>query len=167
MNKIILVLVLCSSLISCVNNEPAKKTPVVADACPVDERPTPKELNELLKKALNKGDKMAYNEFATHYLLNGSFTDLYYHSLLMANKYHNAEAYYHLYTMLTYHSKTIINGVNLYNSDFETTNMALYYLIKSYELGSEEAISDIKITFKDTTSIPKSSYYLKKMARGK
>jgi TPR repeat protein len=116
------------------------------------------KLNNLLLKAVNGGDSKAYNEFAASFILEERLPELYYYALIMANKYHNGEAYYHLYLILT--NTNNIDGVQLGSDDNDTKNLSLYYLMKAYELGNSEAIEKANTIFTQKKTIKRPEYYL-------
>ena len=51
------------------------------------------------------------------------------------------------------------------SNDKDTKNLALYYLFKAKELGSELAKHDIELEFGKSASALNSSYFLKKLMR--
>ncbi len=54
------------------------------------------ETNKLWKKTIDEGDFKAYAYISNAYLMNTQIYELYYYSLIMANKYKCPQAYYHL-----------------------------------------------------------------------
>jgi hypothetical protein len=108
--------------------------------------------------AILNGNEFMYNRVASHYILNDNIEDLFYTAFMVANKYNNPEASYHVYRA--------INGLrtkeNFDNLDVKSKNMALYYLLKSYESGFQNAISQVHIIFDTNKPIPKSYYYKNK-----
>lgn len=102
-------------------------------------------INKLLIKSINDGDFKAYNEVSSYYILEDKIPDFYFYALIMANKHECPEAYYHLYTFLT--NEILINDINLYSSDERTKHLAIYYLLKSYELGYKEAAPKLEDIF--------------------
>jgi hypothetical protein len=121
------------------------------------------ETFKLWKKAIDDGDFEAYNEISNAYLLESQIYELYYFSLIMANKYKCPEAYYHLFIVMDH--RGTINGLNLYSNDETTKNMSLYYLLRSKELGYTRAQFEIDEVFGKGKPTPVSSYYLKKIAK--
>lgn len=100
----------------------------------------PKHINDLrdsseiikkLNNAVNDGNEKVYNEIAGSYILTNKYQDLLYYSLIMANKYNSAEAHYHIFLIL---AKNNFNAL-----DKKTKNLALFYLIRSNELGYKSA----------------------------
>ena len=121
------------------------------------------EHNKLLALAINKGDFKAYNKVSNDFLLEERGTEIYYYSLIMANKYKCPEAYYHLFAILN--DNVLINNTKQYSSDETTKNMALYYLLKSYELGYDESKYKITEIFGKKTVVPNSTFYLKELIK--
>ena len=112
----------------------------------------------LFQKAINQGDFNAYNKIANNYLLKDKYADIYYYSLIMANKYQCPEAYYHLFVIMN--DRATLNGINLFSEDYSTKSMSLFYLLKSKELGFEKAQFDIDEIFGRNKKLPKSNVYL-------
>jgi TPR repeat protein len=119
------------------------------------------ERTRLWKSAIDSGDFGAYNKIAVAYLMSYREIDLYYYSLIMANKHHCPEAYYNMFTILE--NKVSTNEMDLYSTDKDTKNLALYYLLKSSELGLAKAKFDIELKFGKGKSVPNSSYFLYKL----
>ncbi len=82
----------------------------------------------------------------------------------MANRHNNAEAYYELYLIIVSNSPGGRENA-MKNLDRKTKNFALYFLLKSYELGYKSAKYPIDEIFGENSIIPKSSYYLKELAK--
>jgi hypothetical protein len=102
--------------------------------------------------AINKGDDKAYNEVASFYLIEDKGEDFLYTALTVANRYNNPEACYHIYIILN-NERT---GNSIDNLDPKTKKMALYYLLKSYEMGFKSAQYQVDEIFKTRKVIPKS-----------
>ncbi len=124
-----------------------------------------KERTRLWKAAIDSGDCYAYNKIAIAYLMTYREVDLYYYSLIMANKYHCPEAYDNMYTILTHEAYASGDGIDMLSNDEDTKNLALYYLFKAKELGSEGAKNSIELEFGKGKSVPNSSYFLKKLMK--
>lgn len=122
-----------------------------------------KETDKLWKKAIDKGDTMAYAIISNAYILENRIYELYYYSLIMANKHKCPDAYYHLFYIMN--NDMSFNGLSLYSDDVTTRSMALYYLLKSRELGYVEAQYEIDEIFGKGKTVPPSSYYLKKLGK--
>ena len=120
-----------------------------------------KERTRLWKAAIDSGNVQAYNKVAFAYLMTYREVDLYYYSLMMANKYHCADAYLYLYTILTHEASP--GDMVILSNDKDTKNLALYYLLKAKELGSDDAKHTIESTFGKGKPVPRSSFFLKKL----
>jgi len=121
------------------------------------------ETVKLWKKAIYEGDFKAYAIISNAYLMHTQIYELYYYSLIMANKYKCPQAYYHLFIIMD--DQVTIDGLSLYSNDETTKNMALYYLLKSKELGYTQAQFEIDEVFGKNKPIPTSSYYLKEVLK--
>ncbi len=120
-------------------------------------------MKELIDSAILQGDSKAYNKVASYYLLEDMGKDFFYYAFTMANKYKNEEAAYHVYKILVYEiSDEPKIALNL--MDTKTKYFALYYLLKSYEMGYESAKYQVDEVFGKNNTIPKSSEYLKKLS---
>jgi hypothetical protein len=118
-----------------------------------------KETVKLWKKAIDNGDFKAYNQVSNAYLLSDYPYELYYYSFIMANKFNCPEAYFHLYIIMS--EKSSFDGLVLYSDDKRTKGMALYYLLKSWELGFVNAEYEIVEEFGKGKAVPRSSDYIK------
>jgi hypothetical protein len=85
-----------------------------------------------------------------------------YYAITMANKYNNAEAHYHVYAAFA-RSTAELPKKALELLDENSKNYALYYLIKSHELGYGSAKYQLYEIFGKGQLIPKSSTYLQKL----
>jgi len=156
--KLILIVFWLTFFFSCQNNN----TEIVSiDPHPEEVELNKKEADSLWQKALNKGDFDAYKKVSENYLDTYRFYELYYYSLIMANKYQCPKAYEHLYYIL--HESITINGVNMKGNDEITNNIAKFYLMKSIELGNKDAEYLSREIFGDSIPPPKSDIYLKKI----
>ena len=115
----------------------------------------------LWKAAIDSGDCEAYGKIGTAYLMTYREVDLYYYSLIMANKYHCAYAYFVMHTILTHEASP--DGMTILSNDKDTKNLALYYLLKAKELGSDEAQFSIEEEFGKGKPVPNSSFFLKQL----
>lgn len=111
-------------------------------------------INQLIDKAISLNDTMAYNKVASYFLLNNLGKEFFYNALVMANKYDNAEASFHVYNIIAYSTDKSPYQA-LMKMDNRTKNLALYYLLKSYELGFPSAKFEVEEIFKGS-DIPKS-----------
>lgn len=110
---------------------------------------------EYVKKMSNKihlGDTIAFTELRDVYFLSSHKKEFLYYALTMAHSYNYHEAYYSVYRIL---GTDIINDKNKYQN-----KIANYYLLKSHEMGSKQAISVIKSRFSDH-KFPTSTDYWK------
>lgn len=117
-----------------------------------------KTLRSLIDKALNENDEFAYSEVRSHFFSEERLQDFCYYAIKMANKYNYPDAYYDVFVALTLTENKPIDSL-----DNKTRCLALYYLLKAKELGSERGKYDIKNIFSD--SIPNSTYYLEEMSK--
>jgi hypothetical protein len=116
----------------------------------------PNEISQLQNEILTTGDTSKYLK-AQNYFINSAKYDMFlYYSLIMANKYKYNLAFYDVYIALT-HPRT---GESFKELDKSTQNLALYYLVKSYELGLLSSSYDIKSIIGENTHFPSSSHYL-------
>jgi hypothetical protein len=121
------------------------------------------ELTRLKLTALAiDGSDSAYDELTQGLILNGQEDDLFYCSLIVANKFNNREAFYNLFMILAkpIHSRS---GIKFGVMDSVTSNLAFYYLFKAYELGESSSKYRIAEAFSDTSNLPKSIYFLEKI----
>lgn len=118
-----------------------------------------KDSSEIIKRlnnAVNDGNEKVYNDIAGSYILTNKYQDLLYYSLIMANKHNSAEAHYHVFLILT---KDDFNAL-----DKKTKNLALFYLIKSNELGYKSAKYSVDEIIQNGKSFS-SSHYLNEYAK--
>jgi hypothetical protein len=120
-----------------------------------------KERTRLWKAAIDSGDFRAYNKIAIAYLMSDRKIDVYYYSLIMANKYHCPEAYYNMYFILTHWASAA--DMELLSNDKDTKNLALYYLFRASELGFTQAKGIIELEFGKGKSLKNSSFFLKQL----
>ena len=112
--------------------------------------------DSLFNLAISEGDERAYNTVSSDFILTENYKELLYYSLLMANKYNNPEAHFHVFTILS-ESK---DDKSFKDLDSRTRNLALYHLVKSNELGYESAKYSINEIFDKGKKVENSSYYL-------
>jgi len=117
-------------------------------------------INILIDRAINQGDYKAYNTVHSYYNLDGNTEPFLYNSMIMAHKYNLPAAYYDVYWTLA----NPITGETINDLDLKTRYLALYYLLKSYELGYTNAKYNIQDIFGKKTPLPKSGSYLIKMS---
>jgi len=123
-----------------------------------------KETARLWKAAIDSGDFDAYNKLATPYIMKERNLELYYYSLIMANKWHCPEAYYILSTILE--SPVPTKYMELLSNDKDTKNLALYYLFKAKELGFKNAQFEIEEMYGKGKPVPNSAFFLKRLMQG-
>jgi|GEM_PF-326448 len=116
-------------------------------------------INRLQDSATQYGNNRAYGELSSSYELENMNPELLYYGMIMANKYDNAEGYYHVFASLSSPN----TGETLNQLDKRTRSLAIYYLLKSYELGEESAKYKVDEIF--GKKIPKSSYYLQEFVK--
>ena len=80
--------------------------------------------------------------------------------MLMAHKCNLPDAYYDVYWTLA----NPISGETFNELDLKTKYLALFYLLKSYELGYENSKYNIQDIFGKNAIVPKSSTFLKKFS---
>ncbi|NMH26467.1 hypothetical protein [Flavobacterium silvaticum] len=113
--------------------------------------------DSLFAVALNNGDEKAYNDVSANYILASNYKELFYYSIIMANKYDLPEAHYHIFVALINSSPK----QNLNLMDEKTKNLALYHLAKSHELGFASAKYSISELFGKNGKIQNSKYYIR------
>ncbi len=123
-----------------------------------------KERTRLWKAGIDSGDCDAYNKIALAYLMSYREADVYYYSLIMANKYNCPEAYLNMYRILTHDAST--GDMILRSNDKNTKNLAHYYLFKAKELGSSDAQFSIDVEFGKGKPLSNSSFFLKQLMKG-
>ncbi|OJW15347.1 MAG: hypothetical protein BGO48_14585 [Mucilaginibacter sp. 44-25] len=119
------------------------------------------ERTRLWKAAIDSGDCSSYSKVAFAYIMTYREVDLYYYSLIMANKYHCPDAYLTLYTILTHEADP--GEITILSDDQDTQNLARYYLFKAKELGSTEAKHLIELEYTKSKASVNSTYFLKKL----
>jgi len=117
-----------------------------------------KSIDSLIRIAIKKGDTSAYKKVHVYYAERVRDQETLTLSIIMAHKYNYNYAYFTVYTTLANQEE-----YGLKDLDEQTQNMALYYLLRSFELGYKDAMNSIKEEFGKPNPIPKSSYYLNKM----
>jgi hypothetical protein len=164
-NSIIIILLLAVWATGCQRHKEECKTGSVVInshlSSVVKDRRT---IDSLKNKALIEGDARAYNEVATYYLVNDVGQDFLYYAIKVANRYNNKEANFHVYSILV-KSASAAKPSTLDEIDPYTKNMALYYLLKSYEMGYEKARFEVREIFGERQVVPSSSYYLNLFAK--
>ena len=151
---IFLISLLTLTLYACKNNSGSStdSQSIVSHISAVDSFKINK--GDLLVKAMNNGDTAAYNEVFCYYTDRNEYDHFFYYALMMANRYHYAEAYFHVYFILSNPG----DGRSLKELDKDTYRMAIYHLLKSSEMGYESAKDEAKKVFEGKV-IPKSTFY--------
>ena len=120
---------------------------------------------ELIRKAINKNDTMAYSKVATDYIMANMGQEFFYCALTMANRNNYPAAYYDVYIIIKESKSSLFNGDTLLEIDERNQNLGVAYLLKSYEMGYSSAKYHIDELFPDKKSIPKSSQYFAKFSQ--
>jgi hypothetical protein len=107
--------------------------------------------NRELASSIAKGDTIAYKKLKEIYFDSGHAMDFLKYSIIMANNFNYPESCYDSYQLL---KNEYINENNKM-----TNKLANFYLLRSYEMGIEEAKSNVKKRFKSHTKLPKSKDY--------
>ena len=157
------VFLLLISLVACEmrkNATPPKKEEELV-AFPYNPLSDKKLMYSLMDTALSTGNVQVYSRVAGYYILAGHEQDFFYCAFAMANKYHCALAYYHVFLILCV-AESGYPDLTFKKMDKKSKDFALYNLLKSYELDPEFAKSTIKDIFGKNTPIPRSSTYLQK-----
>ncbi|QRY57101.1 hypothetical protein [Sphingobacterium siyangense] len=153
--------IFCVFFLSCSHYVEKKLEAVINDSKDLE---LPRKVaDSLWRRAINAGDFKAYNEVSNNYLLILKIPELYYYAQLMANRQECPEAYLHLYILLT--SEGTMDGIELAGRDSLSRSQALFYLLRAYELGEENAVSYIHKEFGHRVRPPKSITYLKKIQK--
>lgn len=142
-----------SSKITVENSRRAEKKSIIEDT-------VEKPIYDLIRKAIAKGDTVAYSNVSSIYFHEENETEFLYVAMIMANKYDYSAAYYDVYTTFAYP----YTGERLDAMDHDTKCLALYYLLRAKEKGVDQAINECETIFKGK-KIPKSSFFLLEMAK--
>ena len=166
MKKAALILLIFSCFYGC-QPEPKDKPKVnqediitrgIEPRAPVDNH----ELMDSLKvRAVLYGDAIAYNELFQDYFIENRDDDILYISMIMADKYNIPSAHHHIYLIW----KGIGNDTGMGGLSKKIKDFALYHLLKSHELGYQDAIYEIEEVFGEGKPIPKSSYFMQEYAK--
>lgn len=116
----------------------------------------------LMADAINNGNKKAFEKAIERRILIEGDTQLFYYSLLMANKHNDWNACKIIFDNLNYETNngTSSNGVQNFSDDSLTQGLAIYYLLRSYELGNPDTSKIELKTYFNLKRIPKSNDYL-------
>lgn len=122
------------------------------------------EFDSLIVDAINNGNKQSFKKALISRALIEGDTQLFYYSLIMANKHNDWRACEYVFNMLNYEKNDglFINGIAYFTNDETTKKMATYYLLKSYEFGNPDSLKyDLKKMFPNIQKIPNSEDFLK------
>ncbi len=158
--KIILILAVVVVCFSCQQEPKQENRKNVLDIAPSNPLDNHKYMDSLIARAIWHGDTRAYAFAQSHYLLAERNEEFLWTALTFANKYNNSQACFCVYNILN--GRRI--GEDISNMDPKTKSMAMYYLLKSYELGDNNAKYIVEEIFVDKP-IPKSSYYMEEYAK--
>lgn len=157
MNKLLIILLLISSC----NIKDIKNDKNITEGISVIEKDS---LNEMISLVLKNNDTLLYNKVSSYFLLNNLGEEFLLTALMIANKYNNAEACFHVYDIIA-HSSPKEPKETLEIMDLKTKSLALYYLLKSNEMGYESAKYQVSEIFGKDIAPPKSLYYLKEFSK--
>lgn len=107
------------------------------------------KINELSKKVLIKGDTLAFRELKYIYMVSEHSEEFLYYSTVMAEKYNYGPAYQTNYDILKAFKQSTMQ------------KLALFNLVKSYELGNKNDLQKLKEIFPN--GIPKSVEFWEKI----
>ncbi len=150
-----------SLVIFCSCNHSNKKAREISEGIEIQDKYM---LNKMVTSAIDSNDTVTYNEVASYYLLHNLGEEFLFSAFIMANKNNSAEACYHIYTIIAYSTpKEPKEALNI--MDRKTKNFALYYLLKSYEMGFESSKFQVNEIFGEGNIPPKSSFYLQEFTK--
>lgn len=154
MRYYLLILIIGFCQLSCKQRVPGDDTDgeVVS---PSSSGPSREEIDQLLESAIKDGDERAYNRVAAHYFLNEQREAIFYYAFVMATRYKSAEAYFHLYLIIGGRDAGSIESLDELTTD--TRDLALFCLLRSYEINNEFAKSRVEDLF--PKGIPTSQSY--------
>lgn len=161
MTRLIILPILFFAITSCEMKQNKVEELAKKPTTPIDDKT---KIYQLIDSAIIYGNEKAYNEVASYYLIENMGKDFFYYALTMANKYNNAEACFHVYDIIA-HSTPKEPKEALELMDLKTKNLALYYLLKSNELGFESAKYQITEIFGKDKSPPKSTHFLQEFSK--
>ena len=104
------------------------------------------KIDKLCKRVLIEGDTLAFRELKYIYLISEHSEEFLYFSTIMAEKYNYGPAF-----------QTNYDNLKLSNQSTQK-KLAIYNLLKSYELGNKNGLQRIKEIF--PKGIPKAEEYL-------
>lgn len=116
---------------------------------------TPVTIPKYYDSAIRIGSTSAYSKLASRAFIEGDWDGLLSTAMIVANKYDNPDACYHVFTIF-YHRNV---GEEFETLDINSRKLAIYYLLKAYELNHSGAQYPLKELF-HPDSIPSSASYL-------
>jgi hypothetical protein len=116
----------------------------------------PQRVYELEQNAIVDGDRIAYDEVFSKYLMDARASEILYISMVMANKWNYPKAYYDTYCILS----TECLGSTISKINDKNRELAIFFLLRSSELGYATANLDIQTIFGKINTKPKSKDYL-------
>ncbi|NNP71083.1 hypothetical protein [Acinetobacter sp. Ac_5812] len=120
-----------------------------------------RKIDELLAKSLRNGDCEAFQNAVVNRHLADDGYSIFYYTQIMANKYNCPIAYYYLGVDMNADEGTYIGGIPVWSDDELTRNMAIYNLLKAYELGYEPSKYELEVFLgDDPKKFPKSSDFI-------
>jgi hypothetical protein len=117
-----------------------------------------KKVFQLQENSLNNGDTLAYNQVFTNFVMDGRGYEILYISMIMANKWHYPKAFYDTYCILS----TECLGSSISNCKNNNRDLAIYFLLKSNELGYYQSKGELQTIFQDANQFPQSREYISK-----
>lgn len=160
MTRLIILLLQIFIITSCNIKQHKAEELAIKPTTPIDDK---MKIHQLIDSAITNGNDKAYNEVASYFLIENMGKDFFYYAFTMANKYNNAEACFHVYNIIA-HSTPKEPKEALSLLDRKTKSLALYYLLKSYEMGFESAKYQVYEIYGKDNAPPQSSYYLQEFA---
>ena len=120
-------------------------------------------MRSLSDSAITYGDERAFRRVSNCFMGDAREREFLYYALTMANEHNSSAACYDVFYIIAYSSPKRFEQ-HLTEIDDRTRSLALYYLLRAYELGSDQAKTHVKILFGDTTSLPNAAQYWRDMA---
>ncbi len=140
----ILLTISCKKEIKVIKKEPTQATPASEYQVEYNDKVT---LNKLLTEAIDSNDIDSYSKAFRIHVVANKYHEFLYYSILMAEKNKCGQAFYDTYYLLTC------------EVTFKS-NLAMYYLLKGYELGDQDSKDEVEELFPNQKDIPTSCSYL-------
>lgn len=117
--------------------------------------------DDLVKKSI-AGDSVAFSKLATWVMLQNKYHEIFYVTTIVANKYNYPDAYFLLYWGYIHPDPDIQldEREQLALLDPRSRALCLYSLLKSRELGDDNAKCIANEIFKDVSAVPSANSYL-------